>query len=300
MSRMPTPEVLTTLGVIAIELAGEAPVGRNALPQAEAGDWAAGIAADLARVVAEAASLDLVVAAALYDPSEILRPNVPRHALLESYAARVPGEAGGRVIAFGAGTDGLPADLAPQTDLAGGPLRVLPFLLRGPAEAVKRVGEALEERLLDTGMANAGTALATQSAFGLRVEHMRYLTLHDLMAMMAMQYEHAGLAGLWPMIEAALFGDDEELWLDAPPEPLVRYANGAAQIALIDADAWALGGFVPPGVDAGKLGAEGMERLFDHFEARQRQIAAVLGAHGLEVTFAHCPVGKDARAILRG
>ena len=41
-------------------------------------------------------------------------------------AARVPGEAGGRVIAFGAGADGLPADLAPQSDLTGGPLRVLP------------------------------------------------------------------------------------------------------------------------------------------------------------------------------
>jgi hypothetical protein len=83
-------------------------------------------------------------------------------------------------------------------------------------------------------------------------------------------------------------------------QPILSSVWNSAQIALIDADAWALGGFVPPGVDAGKLGAEGMERLFDHFEARQRQIAAVLGAHGLEVTFAHCPVGKDARAILRG
>ncbi len=300
MSRMPSPDVLTTLGAIAVERAADAPIGRLALPQAEAGDWAAGIAMDLARLVPESAALDLVVAAALYDPAELLRPNVPRHALLEAYAARVPGEPGGRVIAFGAGADGLPADLAPQADLAGGPLRVLPFLLRGPADTVKRVGEALEERLLDTGMANAATALATQSAFGLRIEHMRYLTLHDLMAMTAMQYEHAGLAGLWPMIEAALFGDDDELWLDAPPEPLVRYANGAARIALIDADAWALGGFVPAGIDAGKAGAEAMERLFEHFEARQRQIAAVLGSHGVEVTFDHCPVGKDARAILRG
>ena len=294
------PDVLTTLGAIAVELAADAPVGRGTLAQAEAGDWAAGIAADLARLVPESAALDLVLVAALHDPAELLRPNFPRHAALEAYAAKAPGASGGRVIAFGAGAEGLPADLSPQGDLAGGPLRVLPFLLRGPTEAVQRVGAAFEERLLDTGMANAATALATQSAFGLRIEHMRYLTLHDLMAMMAMQYEHAGLGGLWPMIEAALFGDDDEVWLDAPPEPLVRYAGGAARIALIDADAWALGGFVPAGVDAGQAGAEKMEWLFERFEARQRQIAAVLGAHGLEVTYDHCPVGKDARAVLRG
>ena len=304
MSRMSTPEVLTTLGAIAVELAGEAHVERAALGQAEAGDWAAGIASDLARLVPESAGLDLVLAAALFDPAELLRPNFPRHAALEAYAAKAPGAgesaAGtGRVIALGAGSDGLPADLAPEPDLAGGPLRVIPFLLRGPTEAVQRAGAAFEERLLDTGMANAATALATQSAFGLRIEHMRYLTLHDLMAMMAMQYEHAGLAPLWPMIEAALFGDDDELWLDAPPEPLVRYADGAARIALIDADAWALGGFVPPGIDPGRAGAEKMEWLFERFEARQRQIAAVLGAHGVEVTFDHCPMGKDARAVLR-
>ena len=77
---------------------------------------------------------------------------------------------------------------------------------------------------------------------------------------------------------------------------LMLQARGAA---LIDADAWALGGYVPPGIDANKAGAEKMEWLFERFEARQRQIAAVLGAHGLEVTFDHCPVGKDARAVLR-
>jgi hypothetical protein len=299
MSPATPADMLSTLGAIAIEQAGAAPVGRSVLVQAEAGDWAAGIAADLARLVPEAAELDLVLVAALFDPAELLRPNFPRHAALETLAERAPGAPGGRLIAFGGGPDGLPDALAPQADLGGGPLRVLPFLLRGPAARVEAVGRAFEERLLDTGMANAATALATQSAFGLRIEHMRYLTLHDLMAMMAMQYQHAGLGALWPMIEAALFGDGDEILLDAPPEPLVRYAAGAARIALIDAEAWALGGFVPPGIDAATLGAGRMAWLFDRFEARQRQMAAVFGAHGLEVTFDHCPLGKDARAILR-
>jgi len=287
-------DAVTTLGAIAIELSAQAPVQRDALSQEQAGDLALDIATDLARLVPAAAELDIALVAALFDPSELLRPNFPLHKQIERYAERAPGAAGGRVIAFGEGSAGLPAELRPDAGLQGGPLRVIPFLLRGPAARVAAVGAELEERLLDTGMANAATALATQKAFGLRVEHMRYLTLNDLMAMMAMQYDHAGLAALWPMIEAALFGGDDEIMLDAPPEPLVRFCKGAARIALMDADAWALGGFAPEVTDPQR-----MEWLFERFEARQRQIAAVLGSHGIEVTFDHCPVGKDARLILR-
>ncbi len=294
MRDSPSTETVTTLGAIAIELAPGSRIGRGALPQQEAGDWAAAVAMDLARVVAGTAELDLAVVAALYDPAELLRPHFPLHAELDQLAARAPGNTGGRVIAFGAAANGLPPRFVPDATLAEGPLRVVPLLLRGSPAAINAVGAEMEAKLLDTGMANAGTALATQAAFGLRVEHMRYLTLHDLMAMMAMQYEHAGLGALWPMVEAALFGDDDEILLDAPPEPLVRYAGGRVHIALMDADAWALGGFAPTGIDA-----ERMEWLFERFEARQRQIAAVLGSHGIEVTYDHCPVGRDARAILR-
>lgn len=293
-------DVISTLGVIVVEGALDATLGRIALPQSEAGDWAADIATDLARLLPQTAELDLVLVAGLFDPIELLRPNFPLHATLEALAARAPGGGGGQLVAFGAGPEGLPEALLPQTDLGGGPLRVLPFLLRGPVAKVEAVGQIFEERLLDIGMASATTALATQARFGLRIEHMRYLTLHDLMAMIALQYEHAGLGALWPMIEAALFGDDGEVWLDAPPEPLVRYVEGTAHIALIDADAWLLAGFVPAGIDAGRAGAEKLEWLFERFEARQRQIAAVLGAHGIEVSFDHCPTGKDARAILSG
>ena len=39
-----------------------------------------------------------------------------------------------------------------------------------------------------------------------------------------------------------------------------------------------------PGVDDDARLARG----FEHFQLRQRQFAAVLGAHGVPVTFAHC------------
>src|SRR3546814_5850413 len=91
---------------------------------------------------------------------------------------------------------------------------------------------------MERGMAGADTALLAQEAFGLQVEHARYLTLHDLCALMAMQYDHAGLAPLWPVLETALLSRDREAWLDAPPEPLLRYADREARIALLPPSGW--------------------------------------------------------------
>jgi hypothetical protein len=159
-----------------------------------------------------------------------------------------------------------------------------------------RIAEHFEGVLLDTGMAEAGTALAAQEAFGVAIEHARHLTLHDLAAMMAMQYEHAGLGAAWPLLETALMAPTEECWLDAPPEPLVRYASGEARFALFDDESWLAAGFAPDrSRDAEKLG-----RDFDRFQMRQRQLAALFEAHGIGTLFEHCPAGSDPRASLSG
>ena len=44
---------------------------------------------------------------------------------------------------------------------------------------------------------------------------------------------------------------------------------------------------------------ERLARAHAQFEARERQYTAVLQAHGVPVTFVHCPAGADARATLR-
>ncbi|HEY2344747.1 MAG TPA: hypothetical protein VGH80_02565 [Xanthomonadaceae bacterium] len=292
------------LGVLALELKPGAHAARVALEPAAAAQLAQGIARDLAILAPEAAALDLVVLAAHYDPVELLRPAWPLYAALDTLAARAPEavnrvEDAGRILAFGARDGGLPEAVpAPEADHAQGVLRLLPFLLRGGADAAARIADvahALEDILIDRGMAGAATALCAQQSFGAPIEHARYLTIHDLAALMAMQYEHAGLAPLWPLIETALLSPQSEAWLDTPPEPLARYADAGVQIALLDSEAWRNGGFAPAsaGEDADKL-----ERAFEHFEARQRQMAAVLTAHGIAVTFDHCPAGRDPREIL--
>src|SRR5688572_23166572 len=100
--RMPMPQpVLSCLGALALELTPGSHAERTALASAAAGDLAALVARDLARLVPEAARLDLGLVAALFDPVELLRPGYPLHAELERLVARAPGLPGGRLIGFG-------------------------------------------------------------------------------------------------------------------------------------------------------------------------------------------------------
>ena len=296
----PAPE-LHVLGAFAIEVVGDAPVDRDRLPQADVGALAHLIARDLADFVPEAARLELITVGAHYDPVELLRPGWPLHRELDELAARAPrgglDRDDGRIIAFGASESVLPGSLAPSPDFLGGPLRLLPFVLTGPVDVVARVGDAFELDLIERGMAAADTALAAQAAFGLQVEHARYLTVHDLAAMTSIQYEHAGLAPLWPLLETALLRPDQQAWLDEAPEPLAHYVDGEVRIALLSPAAWAQH-YAPDAAAADDAHRERQQRMFQHFQARQRQIAAVLGAHGLRVQFVHCDIGDDCRAAL--
>ena len=288
---------LHVLGALALELRGDAPVARALLAQDAAGELAAHMARDLATFTPEAAQLQLVTVGAHYDPVELLRPGWALHRELDQLSARAPGDASGRIIAFGAHDGQLPGALAPSADYFGGPLRLVPFVLGGEAEIVARVGDRFERELIERGMAGAATALAAQEAFGIEVEHARYLTAHDLAAMTALQYEHAGLAPLWPLLETALLEPEGEAWLDAPPEPLVHYADGEARIALFEPRAWKqrYAGDAPCDTPECR---EQLERQHQHFQARQRQIAAVLGAHGVAVNFVHCANGSQPHAEL--
>jgi len=281
----------TLFGALALELAPGSDAGRDRLPQASAGELARLIALDLAAFVPEAAGLELATVGAHYDPVELLRPRWPIHHELDELAARAPHPAGdgiahgigaGRIIAFGSHDGQLPGALAPSRDHLGGPLRLLPWSLRGDAGITRDVDERFEAELMETGMAGAATALLAQEAFGLRIEHARYLTLHDLCALMAMQYEHSGLQPLWPVLEAALLAPGRDVWLDAPPEPLIHFSDGETRIALFSPDGWRRRYALDIDDDAR------LERGFGYFEARQRQFAALLMAHGIPVTFAHC------------
>jgi len=281
-----TPEPIFH-GVIALELRDGQPPREAALAVARAGDVAELLGRDLVALAPAAAGCDLALLGAHFDPAEVLRPGWPVHRRVQELLQRAPGRGqGARAIGFGADAAGeVPLPLHCDPALAGGGLRVLPFVLQG--EDVEAVATVLEAELLDRGMASAGLALALQDGLGASIEHARLLSLHDLLAMTALQYENAGLAPLWTLLEAALLEPDAEAWLDRAPEPLARYGDGEVRIALMDPVAWHARN-APAEADAARL-----ERGFALFQARQRQFAAVLGAHGIDVNFVHCPDGKD-------
>lgn len=284
-------------GVFALELAGGQTPARAALSPAQAGELAVHLGRDLATLVDGVAGLELALAAAHFDPAEALRPGWPLHRRLEELRARAPGRGQGpRVLAFGADAAGtVPAPLQAEASLTGGGLRVLPFVLAGPEAALAPVAEALEDTLLALGMARPDTALLAQDGFDARIEHARYLSAHDLAAMMAMQYDNQGLGALWNLVEAALLAPQAVEWLDAAPEPLLRLEAGQARMALFDPAGWCTHyhGNRP---DAGQC--DRLQRVYDQFLARQRQFAAVLDAHGIPVLYVHCDARQDPRVLL--
>src|SRR5690606_18322894 len=224
----------TVAGVLAIELAHASEPARAALGQEDAARLAACLGRDLAALEPRVRDMDLCLAAAHFDPAEALRPGWPLHRRLAELLARAPGRGGPpRLVAFGADAGGdVPLPLQADPGMRGGSLRVLPFLLQGEPATAQAVSGVFEARLLDEGMAAADTALLLQEAFGARIEHARSLTLHDLLAMVALQYDHLGLAPLWPLLETALLSPAREAVLDAPPEPLLRYADGTVRMAM--------------------------------------------------------------------
>lgn len=286
---------MNALGVVALELAGGQQPTHAALDAGQAGELAALIGRDLAKLVPQVSKLDLVFAAAHFDPAEVLRPGWPIHRRLEELQMRAPGRnAGPRLLAFGTDANGdVPLPLQADPALTGGGLRVLPFVLTGEdAGALGECREALEEVLLANGMAQPDTALLAQNAFGAQVEHARYFTVNDLAAMMAMQYDNQGLADLWPLLETAMFAPGDEHWLDAPPQPLLRYVGGEVRMALFDPAGWCTH------YSHDKNDCERLQRVYEQYLMRQRQIAAVLEAHGIEVLYVHVHAGQDAKVLL--
>lgn len=283
-------------GALALELAPASLASRLSVSQARAAELAEHVATDLARHVGGDATVQLSVLAAHFDPVELLRPGWPLHQALAQFGASAPGHRdAARVIAFGSHQGALPEALAADANFVGGPLRLVPWVLAGEASAMAPVIAALEASLLETGMAGAATALLAQELFGAQVEHARYLTVHDLAALMAMQYEHAGLAGLWPLIESALLAPHEQRWLDAAPEPLLHLVDGRVRMATLDIDAWADAGLAPEHITSDRLAS-----AYAAFCARQRQFTALLSAHRIDLDLCVCAAGRDPRELLRG
>jgi hypothetical protein len=266
--------------VLALELAGGEMPDRLELTRDEAQTLAALVADDLRALLPGVEASRFALAGALFDGVELLRPGFPVLATLEELARRVPRvvTAGG-VVAFGTHEGHMPAQpLVPDPHFAGGPMRLIPWMLLVPADQVEDLSQAMERELAAKGEAGTATSDFLMRTLGMRLEHARYLTRDDLLALTCVQYEHVNLAPLWTMLEAALLTPyKDETALGSRGLPL-RYTEGRVEIPGLAA--W----FAR---DANKGSNAAHELAGTLFELRQ--YAALLAAHHVHLVMQDMP-----------
>ncbi|WP_233840640.1 hypothetical protein [Dyella sp. 2HG41-7] len=257
--------------VLALELsAGEHPQ-RWSLSRDEAAELAALVAEDLHALVPEVAQARLTLGGAAFDAVELLRPGFPVWATLDELARRVPRGQLENVVAFGHHEGRMPAQpLEPDPAYADGPMRLLPLSVLANEDIADALSERLEVELVGRGEAGAQTADWLMRHFGVRLEHARYLSRNDLLALTCVQYEHVNLAPLWQLLEAAML---------TPYQPETALSARGLALRYADGKAW----MQSPAQWLGEQSIDMSERghAFAGAVFELRQYAALLQAHGI-------------------
>lgn len=275
---------LTALpAVLALELPSGQPPSAITFSRDEAEALAALVADDLRTLLPHIAQARLALAGALFDPVELLRPGFPVWATLDELARRLPRGHLENVVAFGSHEGHMPAQtLQPEAEHAGGTLRLLPLSMLAPEALAGTLASQMEVELVGRGEAGAHTADWLMRTLGVRLEHARYLSRNDLLALTCVQYEHVNLAPLWSLLEAALLTPyRSESALSARGLPL-RYAGGAVYAG-------------SPAAWLAQQSGEAPERAhaFAGLVFELRQYAALLRAHRLPLVLEHGEAGED-------
>lgn len=213
--------------VLALEPVAGEPPAQLTLSRDEAAELAALVAVDLHALVPQVDAARLALAGALFDQVELLRPGFPVWATLDELARRVPRGHLENVVAFGSHEGHMPVQpLEPSPMYAAGPMRLLPMSLLAPAELAEELSEQLEIQLVGRGEAGMLTADWLMRTLGIRLEHVRYLSRNDLLALTCVQYEHVNLAPLWALLETALLTPYREEATMSARGLALRYADG--------------------------------------------------------------------------
>lgn len=290
-------DTLHSPGVLALELSAGVTPSAQTLDRDAADVLARHIADDLLRLLpaergrAGANQADLLVLGALYDSVQVLHPGWPLFARLSDLAHHsqaLSGGSGGRIVAFGSHAGRMPGeDLQPQLPDPPSPLLLVPWTFSADEAIAEDLGGRMESVFMAKGEAGPATADFLMRTLGVRLEHARYLTRHDLCALICSQFEHAGFSALWQMLEFALFYPRREGEALTSRGRRLAYRDGAVHCALPAFGDWAAA--YGEGRDAGTRALDYAGWLFE-----LRQYAALLAAHGLPLQFD----GNDGDASL--
>lgn len=284
-----TPAVLTVELDPAAAAGGSPP---EPLTRDAAEILAGAIADDLRRIVGEeVAEAGLVLPAALYDLTELLRPGLPMaEALLDIYRGALRGGPfAPQLLALGTAGGRFPVPaIAPARRPGSGPLLAIPFALVAPGPVLDPLRRQLESVLLEKGGASLATDRTLRQLLAVEPVHLSYATFHDLSALLKVQLEHAGFGPLWALLEAALYRPDEPVREALPAGNRFLGLHGRVWTPITGFDAWA----------ARHPEAEGgAEAGYARWSRQQRQYMAGLEAHGIEVIPVAERPGVDAEDV---
>jgi hypothetical protein len=274
--------------LVAVETDATRYYGANAtrpalLGQADSEQMLAHLAADLKDLLPYVSQCSLIAAGALFDQTQILRPGFPVFSALESTStAKLASEFRPCMVSLAA-TDGrMPlADLQPLDKIPLGLLQLLPVVLHGPADIVAELGQAMEYRFLEEGQLSAHSALWLGSAFGVSINHGRFMTLTDLNAMLRLQLDHYGFLPLWELLDAALNERSEDLSIQTTSGLVLEWRDQVVSTQFETFDHWANDG----GGSEREGARQGLAVGYSDWTREVRQYLTTLKAHGVKLVF---------------
>jgi hypothetical protein len=188
--------------LVAVETDATRYHGENArrprqLSHSDAEQMLAHLSADLSGLIPTINQCTIVSVGALFDQTQILRPEYPVFDALGGLLKPASGNGQEsthtpRLISLGSGQDGIPAKrLRPDAGIPIGPLQLLPLLVTGSDELVAELGQEMEHRFMEEGQVSAHTASWMETAFDISITHGRFMTLTGTQAGLSPRSSHS-------------------------------------------------------------------------------------------------------------
>jgi len=250
------------------------------------------IAADLTGMFPAINRCALTMAGALFDQTQVLRPQLPIYAALETLqqSGNPDDDFQSRLLSIGASEGKMPLqELQPFEKIPLGLLQILPLLITGPTELVEELVAEMEHRFLEQGQLSAHSATGLESHFQISVNHARFMTMTDLNVMLRMQLQHYGFLPLWELLDAAMNPPVESLEVSTPEGLNFKWQDGAVHSFFESFDWW-----TQYGSGSGKPSVnQQLQSGYVEWTREYRRYLTVLTAHGVRVS-QHLPGLEDS------
>jgi len=250
------------------------------------------VAADLTGMFPAINRCALSMAGALFDQTQVLRPQLPVFSALKSLqqSANPGGDFQPRLLSIGASDGQMPLpDLQPFENIPLGLLQILPILVSGPAEDVDELAQEMEHRFIESGQLSAHSAKGLEAHFQVSVNHARFMTITDLNALLHLQLKHYGFLPLWELLDAAMTPSASTREVSTDGGLNFKWQDGAVHSFFESFDWWAqYGGGTDLAADDQQLQA-----AYTDWTQEYRVYLTMLSAHGVKVC-QHLPGLEDA------